>query len=249
MAFVPMREGKVQIIVPVYNEGRNVCVLYEGLKREGIEYDSMKFVYDMDEDTTLPFIEEIGQNDLRIRAEKNEFGRGVLNAFRWSFLHCEPGPVLVLMGDNSDKLSIIPEMIRLWEEGATVVCPSRYMKGGEQHGGGLLKSRLSRIAGRSMKLFGFPTSDATNNFKLYDGEWVKQQKIESTGGFEIALELSYKAFSQGKKIAELPTVWLDRTMGKSQFKLLSWMPRYIRWYLRSLLSVLRGRLSGTLRPG
>jgi hypothetical protein len=143
------------------------------------------------------------------------------------------------MGDNSDKLSLIPEMIDLWRDGATVVCPSRYIPGGKQHGGGLLKSNLSRFAGRSLKLLGFPTADGTNNYKLYDGAWLRSQTIESTGGFEIALELCYKAYDSGKRIEELPTEWFDRAAGESQFKLLEWIPKYLKWYfliLRSLSS-------------
>jgi len=92
------------------------------------------------------------------------------------------------MGDNSDKLTIIPDMISAWYNGATLVCPSRYMPGGKQHGGPPLKTFLSRTAGKLLKLLGFPTADATNNFKLYDGQWLRSQNIESDGGFEIALE-------------------------------------------------------------
>lgn len=225
--------GKIQLLVPVYNEGGNVRVLYEGLVRDKVPFDALTFIYDFDEDNTLPVIAELAAKDTRIFSSKNAIGRGVLNALRWGFFLSQPGPVIVLMGDNSDKLTIIPEMIELWKKGATVVSPSRYMKGGVQEGGGLVKATLSRMAGKSLRLIGFPTADPTNNFKLYDGEWLKAQKIESEGGFEIALELSYKAFRDKRNIVELPTVWKDRTMGESRFKLFKWLPHYLRWYLRA----------------
>jgi len=230
---------KIQILVPIYNEGENVRLLVENLRAEGVTFDTLKFVYDFDGDITLPIIAELNGVDSRITAEKNQFGRGVVNALRWGFKHSQPGPVIVLMGDNSDKLSIIPEMIALWQSGAVVVCPSRYMPGGEQHGGGLVKSTLSRVAGVTLKLLGFPTADATNNFKLYDGKWLAAQTVESLGGFEIALELCYKAFSQGQKMVELPSVWRDRTLGESRFRLFKWLPHYLRWYLRAVGAVLR----------
>jgi len=88
--------------------------------------------------------------------------------------------------------------------------------------------------GKSLHLVGFPTSDPTNNFKLYDGVWLGRQGIESTGGFEVGLELCYKAFAQGERIAELPTAWYDRTDGESRFNMRAWIPRYLRWYLRSV---------------
>lgn len=236
--------GRFQIVVPIYNEGENVVRLVDDLKSAGIAFDSLKFVYDFDGDTTLPFIERLRAENERICAEKNCYGRGVINALRWGFSHSEPGPVIVVMGDNSDKLSIIPEMIDLWKQGATIVSPSRYMRGGEQHGGGLVKSSMSRIAGVSLRICGFPTADATNNFKLYDGEWLSRQPIESTGGFEVALELCYRAYCDGRVIRELPTVWRDRTMGESRFKIAAWTPKYLKWYFRILAEIFRQRVLG-----
>lgn len=230
---------KIQIIVPVYNEGENIRTLYQGLLENNVAFDSLKFIYDFPEDSTIPVIANLAVQDSRITSEKNEFGRGVLNALRWGFNKAEDGPLLVLMGDNSDKLSIIPQMIALWENGATIVSPSRYMPGGKQFGGGFVKKNLSRLAGLSLYFFGFPTSDPTNNFKLYDGAWIRDQQIESTGGFEIALELSYKAFSQNKKISQLPTEWRDRTQGKSNFKFRAWLPKYLKWYLLTLKRLMR----------
>lgn len=232
---------KIQLIVPVYNEGENILNFYSEIKGANFAFDSLKFVYDFDGDTTIPFLRKLSIEDPRIVADKNCYGKGVVNALRWGFAHATNGPLLVIMGDCSDKLDIVPEMIRLWEEGAIIVSPSRYMKGGKQFGGGLLKSSMSKFACLSLKLLGFPTADATNNFKLYDGAWLREQKIESIGGFEIALELTYKAFAQGKKIVELPTEWRDRTFGKSNFKLVAWTPKYLYWYLK-ILAVIPRRL-------
>lgn len=239
-----MATSSTQIVVPIYNEGENVVRLYRELKEARVEFDSLKFVYDFDGDTTLPFIAQLTAEDPRVSADKNCYGRGVINALRWGFSHAVDGPVIIVMGDNSDKLSIIPEMIELWKKGAVVVSPSRYMRGGEQHGGGVIKSGMSRIAGLSLKLFGFPTADATNNFKLYDGAWLRSQTIESVGGFEIALELCFKAFREKKQIVELPTVWKDRTMGESRFKIFAWTPKYLRWYFKILGEIGRQRFSG-----
>lgn len=229
----------VQLLVPIYNEGESVQVLYRHLCSENIAFDSLTFVYDLDTETALPFIGTIAAEDQRVTAIKNTIGPGIMNAMRFAFAQVKDGPVLVLMGDNSDKLSIIPQMLELWRQGATLVCPSRYMKGGKQHGGGLVKSSLSRIAGVSLKLFGFPTADPTNNFKLYDGSWVRQQTLESQGGFELALELSVKAFLQDKLIRELPTEWFDRTLGQSRFRLFKWLPHYLRWYFVALAALLK----------
>ncbi len=237
--------AKIQLLVPIYNEGENVLTLYKQLEDDAIAFDSLKFVYDFDGDSTLPFIAQLNAKDPRVIGEKNEYGRGVINALKWGLSHAVPGPVIVMMGDNSDKLSIIPDLVSEWQSGATVVCPSRYMKGGAQHGGGFLKSNLSRLAGKSLKLFGFPTADPTNSFKLYDGSWLCRQNLESSGGFEVGIELCYKAYRDGKKIVELPTIWKDREMGKSNFKLFQWLPHYLRWYLLAVRAIFGRRFASS----
>ena len=98
-------------------------------------------------------------------------------------------------------------------------------------GGFWLKKVLSRCAGRSLHwLRGIPTTDATNAFKLYDAEMLRNLQIESSHGYEINLEIVVKAFLRGYRIAELPTVWHDRTTVRSQFRLWAWIPHYLRWY-------------------
>jgi dolichol-phosphate mannosyltransferase len=188
---------KVQIMSPVYNEGNSICTLYDSLIENKIQFDELYFVYDFDGDTTIPFIKKLSELDSRVRGEKNNIGRGVVNALKSGFQIAKKGPLIVVMADNSDKLSIIPEMIKLWKNGAKLVSPSRYMIGGAQHGGPKFKKFLSGSQGRFLGIIGFPTNDPTNNFKLYDGEWIKAQNIESTGGFEVALELTGKAYVQG----------------------------------------------------
>ncbi len=237
----PSRDYSIQLAAPVYNEGDSVVTLYQSLVTNQIDFDELRFVYDIDSDTSLPYILELSKSDARIRADKNQYGKGVVNALRWIFAHAKKGPLIVIMADNSDKLSVIPEMVSLWRQDSIIVSPSRYMKGGKLHGGPLIKGLLSRFSGVALSILGFPTSDPTNNFKLYDGEWVAKQEIESEGGFEVALELTGKAYFAGQKITQIPTEWWDRTQGESKFLVWKWLPNYLRWYLPLLFSRLLGK--------
>jgi len=54
--------------------------------------------------------------------------------------------------------------------------------------------------------------------------------IESDRGFEIGIELVAKARRARLPVAEIPTIWLERTFGASNFRLWAWLPRYLRWY-------------------
>jgi hypothetical protein len=109
------------------------------------------------------------------------------------------------------------------------------MRHGRQIGGPRVKGFLSRAAGVSLRWFsGIPTHDATNSFRAYRGAFLREIEIESTGGFELALELTAKAFARGKRVTEVPSVWRDRSAGKSRFRLAAWLPQYLRWYVYAI---------------
>jgi dolichol-phosphate mannosyltransferase len=229
------KNPKLHIVIPVYNEGKNFPNLYKNIKKNIKIPHKIIVVYDFDEDTTVPVVERYQRDDKTVILHKNTIGRGVLNALKSGFNYVKSGPLLVIMGDLSDDLSIVEKMYKLYLNGAVVVCPSRFMKGGKQIGGPLFKRTLSRISGVSLYwIRRIPTHDITNNFRLYDKDFINTIKIESTGGFEIAMEITVKAFRQRKKIAELPTTWRDREAGEAKFKLWKWLPSYLRWYVYAI---------------
>jgi hypothetical protein len=105
------------------------------------------------------------------------------------------------------------------------------MAGGQQVGGPYLKGTLSKAAGRSLRLLAHVgTRDATNSFKAYSTDFVRQVGIDSRDGFEIGIELTAKARRMRLPVAEMPTIWLDRQAGVSSFRVARWIPRYLRWY-------------------
>jgi glycosyltransferase involved in cell wall biosynthesis len=230
-------EAPLTLIVPVFNEDENFPRLLEAVESQIAQPFQMLVVYDFPEDTTLPVARELATTRPWMTLVHNTLGRGPANAIRAGFQKADRGPAMVVMADLSDDLTRTSEMLRLYRAGFRVVCPSRYMKGGKQLGGPLLKRTLSRLAGLSLYyLVRFPTHDATNNFRLYDAALVNELGIESEKGFEIALELTAKAFARGEKITELPTTWTDRTAGESRFKLWQWLPKYLKWYRYALLA-------------
>jgi hypothetical protein len=91
---------------------------------------------------------------------------------------------------------------------------------------------LSRLAGISLQLLArVGTRDATNSFKAYSTDFVRSVGIDSDAGFEVGLELVAKARRLRLPVAEIPTIWLERTSGHSNFNLRKWLPHYLRWYL------------------
>ena len=233
----------LSVVIPVYNEGENVVPTLRGV----VEHTKTRplevlVVHDFDEDTTVPVVRRLQAELPQLRLHKNTLGRGVLNAMK-SGLRAARGPfVLITMGDGSDDPSDIDPMYALARGGADVVAGSRYMRGGHQVGGPLLKRTMSRGAGLSLHwLGGLPIHDATRNFRLYSKRLLNQVNIESRGGFELGLELTVKAYRLGMRVAEVPTTWRDRTSGQSRFRLWQWLPRYLHWYWRGIGGRFRSR--------
>ncbi len=227
-----MSNPPLTIVIPVYNEGANFRALWNELT-SGIKTPfNALVVYDFDADNTVPVAQEIiAGGETRIKLIKNAYGRGVTNAIKTGLEAVESGPVLVTMADLSDELTTVDQMYQLYLQGFDLVCGSRYMPGGRLIGGPFLKQLMSRTSGLTLHYFrGVPTHDATNSFKLYDAAMVHELKVESVAGFELGLELTVKAFLGGYRIAEIPSVWRDRTAGTSRFRVLHWLPHYLKWY-------------------
>ena len=226
----------LSVVIPVYNEGENVVPTLRAVVGQAHPRPlEVLVVHDFDEDTTVPVVKRLQVEMPEVRLHRNTLGRGALNAMK-SGLRAARGPyVLITMGDGSDDAADIDAMYHLAQRGADVVAGSRYMRGGRQAGGPLLKRTMSRTAGLSLHwLGGLPIHDATSNFRLYSKRLLNQITIESQGGFELGLELTVKAYRLGLSVAEVPTTWHDRTAGRSRFRLWGWLPRYLHWYWRGM---------------
>jgi glycosyltransferase involved in cell wall biosynthesis len=222
--------------VPVYNEGENVVPTLRGIVEQSRTRPlEVLVVHDFDEDTTVPVVKRLQAEFPELQLHRNTLGRGVLNAIKSGLAAARAPYVLVTMGDGSDDAGDIDSMYELARGGADVVAGSRYMHGGRQLGGPLMKRTMSRAAGLSLHwLAGIPVHDATSNFRMYSKRLLDKVTIESDGGFELGIELTVKAHLLGMRVTEVPTTWRDRTAGQSRFQLWQWLPRYMRWYRRGI---------------
>jgi len=236
--------NELGIIIPVYNEGENIGRTISAVEEHVATPHTVYIVYDFDEDDTLPAAKAF-QGTVDLRFLKNQ-SPGVLNAIKTGLTQAEEEYLLVTMADLSDDYRVVDRMMNLGREGFDVVCGSRYARGGKQIGGPLLKKTLSRLAGLSLRyMAGIPTRDITNSFKLYRRRMVQSLTIESDGGFEIGMEIVVKGHFEGYRITETPCVWQDRQEGASRFRVMKWLPKYLKWYVfavkKSLFTSGRGR--------
>lgn len=233
MPLAPPTTLRYSIVVPVYNESEVIGKYCAKAVKELPGNYELLICYDMDEDTTIGAVEKLpdDQKPATIRFVRNQMGKGVRFAIEAGMRAASAPIVLVMMADVSDDFPKVEQMIRYAEAGTDVVCASRYMKGGRQVGGPFFKGQLSRWAGKTLYWFtGLPTHDPTNSFKAYRRDFLQKTPIESSAGFALGIELTVKAHFNGGRVEEIPATWLDRTAGESRFKLMKWLPLYLKWY-------------------
>lgn len=161
-----------------------------------------------------------------VREGRKGFGTALRDGARSS-----SGDVIVpVMADLSDDLGVVPEMVRMLEEGADIAVACRYMPGGHVIGD-TTKQRLSRLYSRFVSLFStVPCRDVSNSFKAYRRRLWETVPTRGTS-FDLSVELTVKAAARGYRIAEVPATWTNRAAGQSSFAMLRELPAYCRWLL------------------
>jgi dolichol-phosphate mannosyltransferase len=222
---------RVSVVIPAYQEGPAITAVLERLFEAVLLRCEVLVVVDDPADSTRPVISALAEREPRLRCVVNDYGRGPANAIRYGIDHAAAPVTVVTMADGCDDVRQIDDLVRLVERGVAVAAASRYMAGGQQVGGPLAKGLMSATAGRSLRLLArVGTRDATNSFKAYNTAFVRAVGIDSRDGFEIGIELTAKARRLRLPIAEIPTIWLDRQDGLSNFKIATWLPKYLHWY-------------------
>jgi dolichol-phosphate mannosyltransferase len=222
---------RVSIVIPVYNEGDAITACLDRILAGVTLACEVLVVYDDETDTTVAPLHKYADADDRVVPTLNTYGRGPARAIRYGIDHVRAPVAVVTMADGSDDAEQIDELCKLVERGVVIAAASRYMSGGQQIDGPFIKTQLSRLAGLSLFwLARVGTRDATNSFKAYSVDFVRDVDIDSDTGFEIGIELVAKARRLRRPVAEVPTIWLERAQGASNFKVAKWIPRYLKWY-------------------
>ena len=174
-------------MVPAYNEGDHIIPVLDRIFESVRLQCEVLVVVDSEDDNTVPVVADYACKEPRLRCIVNTYGRGPANAIRFGIDAAAAPVAVVTMADGCDDPRQIDDLARLVDRGVAVAAASRYMPGGQQVGGPLLKGLLSRAAGRSLALFARTgTRDATNSFKAYSTEFVRSVGIDSRAGSRSA---------------------------------------------------------------
>jgi dolichol-phosphate mannosyltransferase len=222
----------LDIVIPVYNEGSNILATLGALARETKTPSRVLICYDREDDDTLPAVRDNPQvrSGLQVEFVRNA-GRGAHGAVMTGMAASTAPFVVVYPADDDFNAGILDRMVALAQQGFDIVCASRFMPGGTMQGCPPLKAALVRGASFTLHhIARLPTRDASSGFRLFSRRIVETVPVESTEGFCYSIELLVKAHRLGWRIGEVPALWFERKHGASRFRVLKWLPAYLRWY-------------------
>ena len=223
---------QLDIVIPVYNEGPNILSTLGALAREVKTPARVLICYDIEEDDTLPAVRNnpgIHAN-LAVAFVRNP-GRGAHGAVMAGFAASAAPIIVVYPADDDFNAEIIDSMVALVRDGCDVVCASRFLPGGTMQGCPWLKAVLVRTAAFTLHhLALLPTRDPTSGFRMFSRRVIDRIEVESDQGFCYSIELLVKAHRLGWRIGEVPARWYERQHGASRFRVLKWLPAYLRWF-------------------
>lgn len=125
----------VSILVPCYNEDKSLPFFYEDIHKTIIQlkdYDwEILFINDGSKDQTLSIISHLYELDQHISFINLARNFGKENAMLAGFDYVKGDCVIIMDADLQDPPSLIPEMLKYWEEGYQDIYAKRKTRGKE----------------------------------------------------------------------------------------------------------------------
>ena len=232
---------KSMIIVPTYNESENLERLIAAIRALPVPFE-ITIVDDGSPDGTGQLAESIAARDKGVhvihRSGKQGLGTAYVAGFKYA-LQNGVEAVFEMDADFSHDPAALPLFLEKLREGADVVIGSRYVNGVRVLNWSFKRLLLSKMATLYVDLItgmgSDVVTDATAGFKCYRRsvlEAIDLDRIHSNG-YAFQIEMKYKAYKKGFKLAEVPITFNDRHVGQSKMnKKIILEALWVVWRLR-----------------
>ena len=236
------------VVLPTYNERENIAPFLRALR--GASEIEVLVVDDGSPDGTADLARALGAELGGVRVLERPSKDGLGSAYRAGFAQAlDEGyeTVVSMDADLSHDPAVIPEMLRLLDEGADAVIGSRYVTGGGTTDWPVRRQLLSKWGNAyTRRVLGLPTRDCTSGFRAYRGSALASIEPGTTGaeGYAFLTELVRRLTRHGYRVVETPIIFRDRTLGRSKMSgriIVESMMLVTRWGAQDRLRRLRRR--------
>lgn len=205
---------KLTIIIPSYNEEKNIRPFYEEtsqyLKAPGYEFQFL-FVNDGSRDNTIGEIKKLAAEDPRVKFLSFSRNFGKESAMHAGLSYAKGSDAVILIDcDLQQPPSLIPEMIQYYEEGYKIV----YTKGRTRKGEPKLRTVFANLYYKMYNRYtDRPLENGAKDFQLID-----RQVVEAILSLKDNLRFMKGLFSWvGFKKKCLEYDFIPRRIGKSSW--------------------------------
>lgn len=209
----------LSIIIPVYNEKKNVNELVARIENV-LHYKNYEIIFvDDSNDETTNIIMNLEKQDDKVKLIHREGKKGLSSAVIEGFKAASGNVLSVMDGDLQHPPEIMPVMISKIKEGADVVVPSRFVKGGSDGGLNLFRKFVSASARYMAKVL-FKrlrkVSDPTSGIFMIKRSVITGRNIIGIG-WKILIEIL--VVGKYENLVEIPYKFNIRNFGESKMNI------------------------------
>lgn len=202
---------KVSVIIPSYNEENNIKPLFDAISKNTKEYNvELIFIDDGSSDKTLENIKNLASQSIDIRYISFTRNFGHQNALKAGYDFATGDCIISMDGDMQHPPELIPEMIRLWQQGYKIVSTKR------KHTKSLsfFKRITSRLYYKILNFFSeIKIENGSSDFRLLDKKVVQELKNFNENYLFFRGLIPWLGFSQ----IQLEYIESQRFSGKTKY--------------------------------
>jgi len=243
MAEVDLSGRGALVIIPTYDERENLALLASAI-HEVVPEIHILVVDDNSPDGTGQLADDLARGDARVqvlhRAGKLGLGTAYIAGFRWA-LERDYALVFEMDADFSHQPKYLPVFLEA-ARSADLVLGCRYMPGGGTEDWTWFRRLVSRAGNLyARSVMGLALRDLTGGFKCFRRDLLAAIDLGrvTSKGYAFQIELTYRAYLEGARIAEVPIVFPDRRVGRSKMS-----GRIVR---EAMINLVKLRFDETLR--
>jgi glycosyltransferase involved in cell wall biosynthesis len=208
------RLHKVGVVIPAFNEERNLVPLLIKLKKSG--YKNILIVDGKSTDQTVEVAEKMGA----VVIIQSGHGKGSAIREVLSNGYMDVDTLILMDADGSMSPEEIPIFLQALKSGADMVKGSRFLKGGGTHDMSLIRKIGNLFLVSAVNLLcltGY--TDLCYGFLVFNKQSIKRlAPLLTSQNFEIEAEILVKAKKLGLNVAEVPSTEFKRRNGASNLK-------------------------------
>ena len=217
-------------VLPTFNEEANIRECIESIFSHQNQFKHLLIkilvVDDNSHDKTQEIVLELKKtfSELQmITGQKKGLGDAYKRGFQYALDQMDPEVIFQMDADGQHDPSLIPEFLKLIEQGNDLVIGSRFVEGGSTPDFSFRRKLISRVGNLLVRYAGGArhVQDCTSGYRAIRASFLKDSDLSflSTKGYSFQSSLLCELIWRDAKAVETPIIFTPRIGGDSKLSL------------------------------